>query len=84
MAFLNSFLDVPVDDVGANWIFELPGIERERAYGRLKRLCLVNAMRGGFAWEMACQIADYDDLRTRGFVGTLTAAAELPNLAGGC
>jgi hypothetical protein len=69
-----------VDDLGANWVFALPGGEREKAYGRLKRLSLLNAMRSGFAEEMAHQIADYDDVRTRGLVGTLTAAADLPDL----
>ena len=73
------FMDVPVYYAVSNWVFALRGGERERAYGRLKRLSLVSAVRGGFDWKMARAIAEYDDARTRDLVGTLTAAAGLPN-----
>lgn len=69
-------LDLPVAvDSSAKWIFSLPRRERERAYGRMKRLSLLKASRNGFASALARRIASIGDDRTRGLVLVMDAVA---------
>jgi hypothetical protein len=70
-------LDLSVDvDSSAHLIYALPAEERERAYGRLRRLKLMDAIRSGFAPDLAHRIAENGSDRTRGLVLGLCAAAD--------
>jgi hypothetical protein len=75
-------LDLSVDvDSSAHLIYALPAEERERAYGRLRRLKLMDAIRSGFASDLAHRIAENGSERTRGLVLGLCAAADLTAFA---
>ena len=72
---VQAVLDLPVDlDGSARLIFSLPVSQRERAYGRLRRLHLLKAMRNGFRSALAHHIADAGDARIRNLVLALRDA----------
>ena len=72
---MQAVLDLPVDlDGSAYLIFSLPDSQREKAYGRLRRLHLLKALRNGFRSALANHIVDIGEARIRELVLALSAA----------